>query len=145
MFVYATTDTIKVTPLAPPRGYFQTAFSSADTDSIPFRRELDALLTAENVDGYVFQPSIHAHRHAKAYLSVASRIMKQFFPRPELISDGEGGIDIEWTKNARKVSLSCRGTDAQSDYIYWEEGGNYDARDFALLLLIYRLNWLNHA
>lgn len=145
MIADATTQPNKVTPLAPPGGYYRTAFSSADTDSLSFQRELDALLAAENVDGYVFQSSIHAHKHAQAYLSRANRLLKDAFPRPELVSDGEGGIDIEWTKNARKVTLSCRGNSAQCDYIYWEENGEYDARDYSLLRLIHSLTWLIHA
>ena len=141
----AATRPTKVNPLAPPGGYYESTFRSADTDSLSFEREISALLAAENVDGYIFQPSIYACRNAQAYLSRTSRIMKDKFRRPELISDGEGGIDIEWTKKNRKVTLSCRGTDTQRDYIYWEEGNFYDADDYTLLRMIYRLYWLNHA
>jgi hypothetical protein len=79
------------------------------------------------------------------YLEAAASILGASFPVPEFVPDGEGGIDIEWSKNARRLTLSCRAYATHNDYLYWEEDGNYDARDITLSLLIERLRWLNNA
>src|SRR6266436_5560670 len=113
----------------PPSAY--RPFETAATDTLPYLRELRALLTAENADGYIFQAFPYAYEHANRYLEMASGIMGRLFPRPEFVSDGEGGIDIEWINGLKKVTLSCRRNDTQRDYIYWQENADYDARDFS--------------
>lgn len=128
----------------PPAAYHQT-FEIAATDTLGFLPQLNALLTVENANGYTFQASPYAYENAKSYVQIARAILGLSFISPEFIPDGEGGIDIEWNNDNRNVTLSCRGTDTQNDYIYWEEDGAYDARDASLALLIHRLNWLNYA
>ncbi len=57
--------------------------------------------------------------------------MGPLFLRPEFVPDGEGGIDIEWVNGDKKMTLSCRGSSTQNDYIYWEQGGEYEAKDIS--------------
>jgi hypothetical protein len=109
---------------------------------LPFLSKLDELLTLKNENGYIFQASIRAHRNAEAYLEAAASILGTSFAVPEFIPDGEGGIDIEWSNGQKQVTLSCRATGSQRDYIYWEESGSYEAKDFTLALLVTRLMWL---
>jgi hypothetical protein len=126
---------------------YHRRFSSGSTDEgAPAEfPKLDALLTAENSDGYTFQASTYAYENAKAYLEAAQAIFGRAFPKPEFVSDGEGGIDIEWKHRTRSLTLSCRGNDSQHDYLYWEENDQYDAKDVSLGRLITRLDWLNDA
>lgn len=131
---------------AAPTAYHRRFNSgSTDTDTPAVFPDLDALLVAENSNGYTFQASTYAYNHAKAYLEVARSILGRAFPQPEFISDGEGGIDIEWRRNTRTLTLSCRGNDFQRNYLYWEENGKYGAKDVSLTLLVTRLDWLNDA
>src|SRR6266404_6623902 len=90
---------------APAQNY-SGSFRSASTNTSPFLSDLDELLTLENGNGYTFQASLRAHSHAEAYLEAATAILGDAFPFPEFIPDGEGGIDIEWTKNSRRLTLS---------------------------------------
>lgn len=138
------TATSKPVLISLPPAYHCT-FRSADTSTIDLIKQLDTLLYGENTDGYIFQASSHAYENAKLYLEVTRGLMGRLFPEPEFVSDGEGGIDIEWANGARKVTLSCRGHNAQKDYIYWQENNEYGARDISLSRLIERLRWLTHA
>jgi hypothetical protein len=137
------TDPARILHVARPN-YSQHAIS-ASTSTVPYLPALNDLLTLENRNGYTFQACLRAHAHAEVYLEAATAILGDKFPAPEFVPDGEGGIDIEWSKNARRLTLSCRATEDQNDYIYSEENGVYDARDFTLALLITRLHWLNAA
>jgi hypothetical protein len=128
----------------PARNYLLNAIA-ASTNTAPYLSALNELLTLENENGYTFQACLRAHRHAEIYLEAATAIIGADFPAPEFVPDGEGGIDIEWSNNARHLTLSCRATAGQNDYIYWEENGVYDAKDFSLALLISQLKWLTHA
>ena len=73
--------------------------------------------------------------------------MGHAFPLPEFISDGEGGIDIEWENGQKRVAISCRASADQRDCVYWREIGlgGYEARDVTLLRIIERLRWLSRA
>ncbi len=136
--------TVPVPILKPPTPNYLLV-AAASTSTTPFQSALDELLTLENVDGYTFQACLRARVHAELYLEAGTAIMGTDFPAPEFIPDGEGGIDIEWNRNQRTVTLSCRGNASQDDYIYWEENGEYEAKDATLTRLIHRLNWLNNA
>jgi len=118
---------------------------AASTDTIPFLSELDRMLGLENANGYTFQATTKAHEHAKIFLKDAQAILGASLPRPSFMPDGEGGIDIEWDRGDRNVTLSCRGRANQIDFIYWEENGAYDGHDASLALLISKLNWLADA
>lgn len=137
-------DTTTVTrPIDMPilRSNYAWVFGATSTDSLAILRQLDALLTAENVDGYVFQATPYAYGNATRYLAFADSFIAH--QPSDIVSDGEGGIDIEWITGNRKVTLSCRSSNAQNDYIYWRENDAYDARDFTPFRLIERLKWLN--
>lgn len=142
----ATTNAPRMMPIAPATGYHRR-FSSADTDTIGFLRELDVLLTAENTNGYTFQPSLYAYHNARAYLQALSRVVGRSLPQPELIPDGEGGIDIEWENGQKRLAISCRARHDQRDCIYWRQLGvsGYEARDVTLLKMVERLRWLARA
>jgi hypothetical protein len=142
MIIDATTTT--PTYVTPETAYFRR-FESASTDSIPFLVELDRMLMLENANGYTFQATTKAHEHAKIFLEAAKALLGQSLIRPSFMPDGEGGIDIEWERGDRNVTLSCRGRANQNDFIYWEENGDYDGRDASLALLIKKLIWLADA
>jgi hypothetical protein len=120
-------------------------FLPAATDTFALFRALDELLTLENTNGYTFQASEKAYRSAREYIEVASAELGSSFLEPEFVPDGEAGIDIEWNRAQRTLTLSCRGSGAQKDYIYWEENGSYEVKDASLSLLINRLEWLSQA
>jgi hypothetical protein len=131
--------------LRPTAPVYQYVFSAGDTDTIDFINELDRLLTLENRDGYIFQASAYAYENAKRYIELCGAFFGGLFPQPEFVPDGEAGIDIEWANKNRRITISCRGNNAQNDYIYWQEGDRYDAVDITLSRLINSLNWLNGA
>jgi hypothetical protein len=107
-------------------------------------RDLDSLLDAENVNGYKFKPTGRAYHYARRRLLAAYDIMGLAFSCPSIDSDGEGGIDLEWTHEGRTVILSNRGKAAQRDYIYFEDGRSYGGDDYSPEYLRDRLNWLIH-
>ena len=107
--------------------------------------ELEALLELEGANGYSFRPTQHSYQNAKRYLRDVSDTMGHLFPRPSFAPDGERGIDIEWAKNDRHVTLSCRAGAIEQDHIYWQEGADYDANEASLSVLQNRLDWLNDA
>ena len=124
----------------PPPAY-HLSFRSVSTDTIGFIRELDALLTLENYNGFRLQASSWAYENARRYLQNASDIM--VIPRPEMTPDGEGGIDIEWESQGRRLALSCRARENERDFISWREpAGRYDGREASHALLNERLDWL---
>lgn len=135
-------DAITTTQILPPAlpAYHQR-FSAASTDTLAWLRELDALLTLENYNGFTLQATTRAYRRARGYLEKASYVMR--FPLPEFEPDGEGGIDIEWEINGRHLALSCRARDEHDDFISWREaGGRYDGNPATQQLLNERLEWL---
>ena len=125
-----------------PPAYNQE-LGTAATDTISFRPQLDALLTARNAHGYTFQATTRAHGNTVSYLEKAKAILGRLFPSPDLMPDGEGGIDTEWVNGERNLTLSCRGRENQEDFIYWEENGEYDGDGASLGLLLNKLQWLN--
>jgi hypothetical protein len=100
-------------------------------------------MEVENANGYEFRPTGYAYQHAKGYLKTEGLRPLLRVSRPELIPDGEGGIDIEWEHGNRKLALSCRGRANQRDFIYWREnGGQYDGDEASPELLREKLSWL---
>jgi hypothetical protein len=129
--------------LARPAPAYQCSFRSAATDTIEIFKELDALLTLENTNGFKVQATPCAYENARRYLESASNVI--LLPQPEFTPDGEGGIDIEWENQGRRLALSCRAEHNQSDFISWREpGGRYDGREASENLLNERLDWLTH-
>jgi hypothetical protein len=116
-------------------------FVSADTDSLWFLNEMDRLLALDDYNGFTLQPSPHADSNARRYLMYASYRMR--LPEAEFTPDGEGGIDIEWENNGRRLALSCRSSSDSNDFISWREvSGQYDGREASQELLDERLRWL---
>jgi hypothetical protein len=62
--------------------------------------------------------------------------------KPELILDGEAGIDIEWQKDGRLLMYACRANPNQRDYIYYQSGTLYGGDDYSPIYSTDRLNWL---
>jgi hypothetical protein len=117
------------------------SFVPVATDALGFLRELERLLALEDYNGFTLQPSPHAGRNARRYLMYASNRMH--LPEAEFTPDGEGGIDIEWDYNGRRLALSCRSTSDSSDFISWREAGReYDGAEASQELLDERLKWL---
>jgi hypothetical protein len=107
--------------------------------------ELDSLLDNSNSGDYIFRPTLYAYRSARQWLLEAYAFMGHRFIRPSLVPDGEGGIDIEWAYKRREVLLSCRARPIQRDYIYYQEGEQYNAKDASSEYLKDRLSWLIQA
>jgi hypothetical protein len=134
-------DATTINPILRPTYTYYRRFEAASTDTLPFLRALDALLTLENYNGFTLQATPQAHRNAKRYLENASYVIH--IPMPEFTPDGEGGIDIEWENNGRHLALSCRARPDNPDFISWREPqGRYDGRPANQALLNERLEWL---
>ena len=104
--------------------------------------KLDSMQNLENAHGYTFSATPHAYKNAKLYLEgIRFQMSADFRLRPSLMPDGEGGIDIEWESGEKEITLSCRGSESQQDFIYWQ-GDKYDAGDATPELLRERLGWL---
>ena len=105
--------------------------------------KLDSMQNLENAHGYTFSATPRAYKNAKLFLEgIRFQISADFRLRPSLMPDGEGGIDIEWESGEKEITLSCRGSESQQDFIYWQEGDKYDAGDATPELLRTRLHWL---
>lgn len=134
-------DTITMNQIVRSAPVFHQRFDAASTDTLPFLRALDALLTLENYNGFTLQPTLRAYRNARRYLESASNVM--LIPTPEFTPDGEGGIDIEWESQGRRLALSCRARGNERDFISWREpAGRYDGSPATQRLLNARLDWL---
>lgn len=113
---------------------------TADTESIVWLRELDRLLTLENHNGLTLQATKTAYDNARAYLTAASK--GWILPNPEFTPDGEGGIDIEWENNGRRLAINFSG-DGQGDFISWREpNARYEGQPSNARLFLARLDWL---
>lgn len=88
--------------------------------------DINELSAEEDRDGYIFKPTPHARRNAKTFVSEAYRRMEGNLPRPRVVSDGKGGIIMEWQKDGDVVKLGCVSTDVKRDYIYYRQGNVYD-------------------
>ena len=104
--------------------------------------QLESLLSNKNVNDYIFKPTHHAYERARRFLIEAHAIMGSHYSQPSIVPDGEGGIDIEWVRGGKEVLLCCRASEAQRDYIYYQEGEKYGAHDASVEYLRDRLNWL---
>lgn len=103
--------------------------------------ELNSFLRAENYNGLVLRLDPATHGRARTYLENAANVM--VYPTPELTPDGDGGIEIEWENNGRRLVLSCKAHQDDIDFLSWREAqGQYDGRPASQDLLADRLAWL---
>lgn len=101
--------------------------------------ELDALRLRRDP---AFRPSKHAYRSAKFYIFETYAKMRNSFPTPTFVLDGERGIILKWTHNGYTVRLNCLPDLGDQNYIYFENG-EFDIEDNVTPdLLQQRLNWL---
>jgi hypothetical protein len=98
--------------------YIQLDSGSWITESLT---ELDALLGNGEVP-HDLRPTGHAYFNARKKLIETSALLSS---KPELVLDGEGGIDIEWENDGRSLLYACRGNPDQQDYIYFQSGLNW--------------------
>ncbi len=110
----------------------------ASTWAIESLKELDSLLNDSEIPG-VLRPTYYSYSNARKRLVETSALLND---RPELILDGEGGIDIEWEVDGRQLMYACRGDSSQRDYIYFQSGRTYGGRDYSAIYSTDRLNWL---
>jgi hypothetical protein len=60
------------------------------------------------------------------YLVPQSRLaLSQAWTKPLLITDGYGGLRMNWSKNGRDVRVSIPGVGSGKRVLYWEEGDSY--------------------
>ena len=119
----------------PIGGYVQQDTGSWIFDSL---NELDAFLN--NVDvPLMLRPTGYAYFNARKRLVETSTLLNG---KPEIILDGEGGVDIEWMNNGRLLMFSCRANSNQRDYIYFQENERYGGGDYSSVYSTDRLNWL---
>lgn len=138
MIPSAATEPIKILGKSPVI-YVRTF--AADTYSIVWLRELHRLLTLENYNGLTLQAAKNAYEKAREYLTDASKRM--ILPMPEFTPDGDGGIEVEWERNGRRLVISFKAHEGDTDFISWREPeGRYDGREATKELLQDRLNWL---
>lgn len=111
------------------------------TDSLVWLRELDELLTLENRDGLTLQAAPHVYKTVRDYLE--SMTAQLILPQPEFTPDADGGIEIEWQRQGRRLVASFKAAADDTDFISWREAqGRYDGREATKELLQDRLNWL---
>lgn len=105
-----------------------------------------ALSKSPNTHGYTFQPSDYAINRANNFAWVLRyRFLRREISLPQVISDGEGGIDLRWKTDRKLVNLSVRSSDRHKDFIYWkEQGGEYDGKEATIQLLRDQLTWLKN-
>jgi hypothetical protein len=104
-------------------------------------RRIEALWWSRNVDGYIFKPRPRASRVAKAYIRAIYPFVNHYLPDPDVDSDGLGGIVIQWSQNGRTVTLGCRPSLDQKDFIYYQQG-RHGIMEASPLNLKERLTWL---
>ena len=98
--------------------------------------ELDALLNDRDIPNDL-RPTGHAYLRAWKRLVETSVLLDR---KPEIVLDGEGGIDIEWESNGRLLMYSCRANSNQRDYIYYE-GEAYGGDYYTPIYSTDRLDW----
>lgn len=106
--------------------------------------DINELSKEEDHDGYIFVPTPHARKSAKGFIAEVYRQTEGRLPRPRVVSDGKGGIIMEWRNGADVVKLGCVAEDTRRDYIYYKRGNLYDVVDASVEDLIKWLDWLNH-
>lgn len=104
-------------------------------------RELDGHLDAEDYNDLTLRLDPLAHKKAYDYLSHLGSMA--IHPKPELTPDGDGGIEIEWENNGKRLVLSCKAHPDDIDFISWREAhGQYDGEPANQRVLNDRLTWL---
>lgn len=126
-------------------GMISQLFSPIHTLSLDSAsKKLNALLDNKNTNGYVFKPTMLAFNNARTRLLLAYKLLGQAYFEPSIVPDGEGGIDIEWEKGGKHLLLNCQATSSQKDFLYYQQGTEYAAKDFSVLLFKEKLSWLIH-
>jgi len=60
------------------------------------------------------------------YLVPQSRlVLSQAWTKPQLVTDGYGGLRMNWSKNGRDVRVSIPGFNSGKRVLYWEEADRY--------------------
>lgn len=110
----------------------------ASTWAIESLKELDSLLSGSEIPS-ILRPTYYSYSNARKRLLETGALLNN---RPELILDGEGGIDIEWETDGRLLMYACRANPSQRDYIYFQSGSAYGGKDYSAFYSTDRLNWL---
>lgn len=100
--------------------------------------ELDAFLNDVEMPTNL-RLTLQAYLNARQRLIDTSALLSS---KPELILDGDGGIDIEWMKDGRLLMYACRANPDQRNYIYFQSGAAYGGKDYSSIYSTDRLNWL---
>jgi hypothetical protein len=124
--------------LNPPAIYRTVSWASTDA-SLPIQ-EMAGFLTAENHNDFELRLMPQVYRRAAAYLEGAGQRIA--LSRPEITPDADGGIEIDWEKGNRRLTLSCR-KDVKEDFISWRKGNDpYEGGEASQALLNKKLDWL---
>lgn len=101
--------------------------------------DINELSKEEDRDGYIFKPTPHARKSAKAYITEAYRKTERRLPRPRVVPDGKGGIIMEWQRGGDIVKLGCVSVNTKRDYIYYRRGNLYDVIEASVDVLLKHL------
>ena len=114
---------------------------TADTESHFLIQELRSFLATENYNDFELQLLPDVYERAAVYIQGIRGInLKRI--KPEFTPDADGGIEIEWDHQGRRLVLSCRRR-AGEDFISWREaGGRYEGDRASQRLLNDKLDWL---
>ncbi len=104
--------------------------------------KLTALLDNQNAEGYTFKLTGNAYLSAWDLLIKTHLFLGDRFIPPSIVSDGEGGVDIEWARNDKEVLLGIRGEARKDNYVYFQQGAIYGGENLSLAYLKDRLEWL---
>lgn len=113
-----------------------------EMDIFYIMRELEELNNNENTEDFIMKPTTLALSRAEFKVQSVYRLMGDSFFAPVITPDGEGGIDLEWTRGERTLLLGCRADFEQRDYIYHQSANEYDSKQYSLNYLKDRLFWL---
>lgn len=104
---------------------------------------LSKLKKIEDVDDeYVLKPTPRAYKEFKLTIMETYDRMRDSFPMPRIVPDGEGGIVASWSQDGRRVRLRFRSVGERRDYIYYQSADDYDVESATTDNLTKRLKWL---
>jgi hypothetical protein len=95
-------------------------FTQVRENRIALFAELEGLLQDDES-----KPTAYAYTRARGV--IAEIYSHSIYPLPSILSDGDGGIVLDWVKENRNIRLVIRDNSDLPSYIYHQSGDDYDA------------------
>ena len=85
-----------------------------------------------------------AYQAATSHL-LAAWVAEQLLPG-DLCPDGDGGLDVDWERGSKRITLFLHATESRENYLYWQDGTRYGIETPPTPdTLIRRLVWLRQS